>query len=247
MKALRVMVLLNVIATFTFAQSIDYNKIIVPANVKELSFEEKLIQLAWNNHPSNKLVEEEYNHASFAIKEARYNWLNDIYAVGNINEFTIDPGTDLNNRAQFFPRYNFSLRFSLGTFALTPLKVKAAKSEWTVRSHAINERKVEVRTTVLDGIERLKEYYRILRFRRQLMEDLLLVYKDAEKQFYQGKIKIEEYRAASQAYSLRAESVITAESEFNRVRIEIEGMIGLQLKDIEGYDAFIAAIEVPAN
>ncbi|MGB4774071.1 MAG: TolC family protein, partial [Daejeonella sp.] len=198
MKTLSVIVLLNIVATLTCGQSIDYNKIIVPAHVKDLSFDEKLIQLAWNNHPSNKLAEEEHTYASFGVKEARFNWLNDIYAVVNINEFTINPSNDVINRAQFYPRYNFGFRVSLGTFVLTPIKVKAAKSEWTVRSHAVDERKIEVRTFVLDAIERLKEYYRILRFRRQLMEDLLLVYKDAEKQFYQGKIRIEEYRAASQ-------------------------------------------------
>lgn len=235
------------VSTIVFSQSIDYNKIIIPSDAKDVSFEERLIQLAWSNHPSNKIVVEDFNHASFAVKEARNNWLNDIYVVGNLNEFTINPSTDLNNRAQFYPRYNFTVRFSLGTFVLTPIKVKAARSEMTMSNYAINERKIEVRTTILSSIEQFKEHYKILRFRRQLMEDVLLVYKDAEKQFYLGKIKIDEYRAASQSYSLRAESVITAESEFNQVKLLLEGMVGMPLKDLTGYDSFISSIESLGN
>jgi outer membrane protein TolC len=239
--------LCTLFSTISFSQSIDYNKIIIPADVKDVSFEERLIQLAWNNHPSNKIVVEDFNHSAFAVKEARYNWLNDIYVVGNLNEFTINPNSDLNNRAQFFPKYNFTVRFSLGTFALTPIKVKAARSDLTMSNYLINSKKLEVRTSILSSIEQFKEYYKILRFRRQLMEDVLLVYKESEKQFYLGKIKIDEYRATSQAYSLRAESVITAESEFNQVKLLIEGMVGMPLKDLSGYDSFISSIESFGN
>ena len=236
-----------VIYAASFGQTIDYNKIVIPSDVKDIGFDERLIQLAWNNHPSNKLVLEELNHSNYFIKEARYNWLPEIYAVGNINEFNIDPSADLDNRSQFFPRYNFSVRFSLESFALTPIKVKAAKSQMSINSHLVNERKIEVRTNVLSTLERFKERYKILRFRRQLMEDVLQVYKDAEKQFYQGNIKMDEYRVASQAYSLRAESVIEAESEFNQIKLEIEGMIGLSMQDIIGYSEFLASIESSAN
>ena len=57
MKRLPLLFLL--LASFlVMAQSIDYNKIIVTEQVSSISFEERLVQLAWRNHPSNKVVAE---------------------------------------------------------------------------------------------------------------------------------------------------------------------------------------------
>ena len=51
------------------AQSIDYNKIIVTEQVTAISFEEKLVQLAWRNHPSNKVVTQKVErHRRFALR-----------------------------------------------------------------------------------------------------------------------------------------------------------------------------------
>ncbi|HNT50844.1 MAG TPA: hypothetical protein PKK67_09670, partial [Cyclobacteriaceae bacterium] len=50
------------------AQSVDYNKIILPGNVTNIEFEEKLVQLAWKNHPSNQLL---YNNLQVAKHETK--------------------------------------------------------------------------------------------------------------------------------------------------------------------------------
>lgn len=225
------------------AQNVDFNKIIIPENVLDVSFEERLVRLAWKNSPSaNRLLENTFE-GQLQVKEAKWNWLNDIYAVGNVNEFTIDPSADVNNRSQFFPRYNFGIRLSLGTFAITPIKVKMAKSNLRDQEYTVNEEKLTTRAQVLIGIEKFKEQYKVLRFRRGLLEDVYIFYKESEKRFSLGEINIEEYRSSSQVYSLRAESVIVAESLFNQSKLFIESLVGLRLEEIEGYEAFMKTIE----
>src|SRR5690606_22628995 len=102
------------------AQTVDYNRIILPENITTVSFDEKLVQLAWRNNPSNRIVEENIRIAQKEKAIASWSWLDNIYAVGNLNEFTLE-GTNL-ERQIFYPRYNFGVRLSLGTFVKTPLE-----------------------------------------------------------------------------------------------------------------------------
>ncbi len=38
-------------------QSVDYNKIILPAGAANVSFEERLVQIAWMNNPLSEIVD----------------------------------------------------------------------------------------------------------------------------------------------------------------------------------------------
>lgn len=236
-----------IVGHYAKSQNIDYTKIILPEGTGQLSFEEKLVQLAWKNHPSNLRVIENVKHAQYRINQEKVQWTDNFYAVGNLNEFTINPSTDLLNRSAFYPRYNFGIRLSLGDFVITPIRVKAARSETIMREHQVNEKKLDVRKDVLTRLETLKQYYKILKFRKDLLEGVLSVYQDIEKQFQQGKINIDAYQSASQAYSLRSENVIFAQSTFNQSKLAIEELIGLKLEDVSGYDQFLASIDLTDN
>jgi hypothetical protein len=91
----RLLLFLLVLASFAVkAQSIDYNKIIVTEQISSISFEERLVQLAWRNHPSNKVVAQEVEMAQSMRSKARWSWLDNIYVEGNYNEFTGDDEID---------------------------------------------------------------------------------------------------------------------------------------------------------
>ena len=66
------------------AQNIDYNKIVLPDKVIPSSFEERLVQLAWKNHPSNIIASQNVQIAGKEKKLAQWKWLDDIYANGNL-------------------------------------------------------------------------------------------------------------------------------------------------------------------
>ena len=48
---MKMLILLLVISTPLLAQNVDYNKIILPEGSQGSEFEERLVQLAWRNHP----------------------------------------------------------------------------------------------------------------------------------------------------------------------------------------------------
>jgi len=224
-------------------QSIDYNKIVLPAGLTSVSFEEKLIQLAWANHPTNRISQLNVNMFAKEKSLAAWSWLDNASATFNVNQFTLDPSTDVLGRAAFLPRYNLSLRLTLGTFVSTPLQTKVANDKILISQQQVNELKLIVRREVLSAVEMLRERYKIYRLRDRLKEDFLILFKDAEKKFSNGEIKIDQYQLASQAYYTRTEAVISALSVFNQGKIQIEAMTGLKLEDVEGYLDFITTLE----
>lgn len=46
-------------SAFSYAQEVDYSKIIYPDSVEVPNFEERLVQLAWKNTPANRTYESE--------------------------------------------------------------------------------------------------------------------------------------------------------------------------------------------
>ncbi len=246
MKFLRLLALLPF---FAHAQVVDFNKVILPDNVTPPEFEERLVQLAWKNHPSNKTVLKEVEIASKERQLARWRWLDDIYANGNLNEYTLHPRTSdgTANTNVFFPRYNFGIRFSLGTFVTTPLQSRIANDNLANSQLAVNEKKLAVREQVLTGIERLKQYYKFIRIREQIYEDFRTMYLASEKKFETGEVSMDQYRAAAQAYADQKESVAEAQGNFNAARIALEALIGVSITEVKGYPEFIAALEAASK
>lgn len=235
----RILLLLLVLASFgAGAQSIDYNKIIVTEQLSSISFEERLVQLAWRNHPSNKVVTQKVEMAESIRSKARWSWLDNIYLEGNYNEFTGKEEIDPLARS-FYPRYNVGVRLPLSAFVQTPLSAQAANDQVLISEYNVNAKKLEVRQDVLLSVERLKEKFKIIKLRERIQEDYFLMFQSTEKKFKTGEITLETYRTTSQAYYTKEEEIIQARSNFNQERIALEAMIGVELKDVEGYVQFI--------
>lgn len=242
MKYFILIVFLTLQSILTQAQNIDYNKIVLPDQVIPASFEERLVQLAWKNHPSNKIVLQNVQIAGKEKKVAQWKWLDDIYASGNLNEYTINPDPTAPSNI-YFPRYNFGIRISLGTFVSTPLHVRIASDRINNSENQVNERKLIVREEVLSNFEKMKQFYKFMKLREQIKEDFLVMYKDSEKKFSTGEIDIDKYRTAVQGYYGQAEKVVEAQANFYNSKITLEALVGVDLTDIEGYQQFIQKLD----
>lgn len=221
----------------SLAQSVDYNKIIVPDNVQSVSFEERLVQLAWKNHPGNKVAQQKVELAQTLKTKASWAWLDNFFVQANVNEFTSNSNLDEWGRA-FYPKYNLGVKLPIGTFIHTPLNSHAAKDQVLINEFEVNAKKLEVRRDVLQAIERLRERFKVIKLRERIREDYLLMFQDAEQKFKEGKITLEFYRGTIQAYSLQEEEIIQAQSLFNQERLALEQLIGVELKDVDGYLEF---------
>lgn len=233
-KALYLLILLP---AYSFAQSVDYNKIIVPDQVQSISFEERLVQLAWKNHPTNKVALQKVEMAQALKAKASWAWLDNFFVQANVNEFTGNTEFDGWGRA-FYPKYNLGVKLPIGTFIHTPLNAHAAKDQVLINEFEVNAKKLTVRRDVMQGIEKLRERFKIIKLRERIKEDYLLMFQDAEQKFKEGKITLEFYRGTIQAYSLQEEEIIQAQSLFNQERLALEELVGVELKDVEGYVEF---------
>lgn len=242
MRSFVVIILLVVGAAGVHAQTIDYNKIVLPDQITPNNFEDKLVQLAWKNHPSNKIVLKDVDISSREARLTRWKWLDDIYATGNLNEFTLSKAEDRPANV-FFPRYNFGVRISIGTFANTSALSKIANERTLKSSLTVDQKKLTVREEVLTNLEKLKATYKTYRLRQNVKEDFVTIYHDTEKKFQSGNATMEQYRSAIAGYADQIENVTEAESAFNTARIALEALIGVPIAEIEGYTNLLRQLD----
>lgn len=215
------------------AQSVDYNKIILPGNVTNIEFEEKLVQLAWKNHPSNQLLYNKLQVAKHETKIASSEWLNTIRITGNLNEFTIDQSNDVNNRAQFFPRYNFGVQIPLGIFSGTSNQVKKGRQLEQVAQYNIEAQKLEVRALVLTLYNNYIMHREIFNLKSQELEEATASFVLLEQRFKTGEEKYDRYSAGLSALNKVKIDRVQAQTNYFNAKLELEQMIGLELEDVK--------------
>jgi len=229
------------------AQGIDYNKIVLPDHITPNNIEDKLVQLAWKNHPSNKMVMKDVEISRKEASLSRWKWLDDIYAQGNLNEFTLKPASErpTNN---FFPRYNFGIRVSIGTFANTSALAKIADQKAIRTAYAVDAQKLAVREEVLTDLEKLKSTYKSYRVRQNIKEDYLQMYRTAKKKFESAEVtNMDQYRLTLQAYADQLDKSVASESAFNAAKIALEALIGVALEEVEGYSELLKQLDAEAK
>lgn len=218
----------------THAQTIDYNTIILPTNAKNVGIEEKLVQLAWNNHPGNKI---EYNNLLIAKKSVNLNYANwmDIFSfTGNINEFTINPESAPIDRNYYYPRYNFRSQISLGMFLSIPTNTKISKLEVANQEERINVLKLQARSEVL------RRYYvyilnkELVKIQTSFSDDAYSNFLIAEQQFKNGNISIEDYNQSLKMYDEQLVNKLQKQTDFAISKIELEELIGIKVENIIG-------------
>jgi outer membrane protein TolC len=223
-----------IFSQFALAQSVDYNKIILPSNLANLEFEEKLVQLAWKNHPSNQLLYNNLQIAKHDTKIASSEWLNTIRITGNLNEFTIDQSGDpADNRAQFFPRYNFGLQIPLGIFSGTSNQVKKGRQLEQVAQHTLDAQKLAVRSQVLTTYNTYLMYREIFNLRSQELEEATASFVLLEQRFKSGEEKYDRYSAGLSTLNKVKIDRVMAQTDYSNSKLALEELIGLKLEDVK--------------
>lgn len=231
----------RILIIFTFlvnnlaqSQDIDYNKIIIPVSIEPSSFDEKLVQLAWKNNPISSISKSDIKIAELDKVINDWSWLDNIYAVGNINEFTINP--ELQTGATNYPRYNFGVRVDLGMFVRIPKNSAISREQISILNNNKNENKLQMRSAVLSSYEDFKRSFKILHIRIKLVEDKLQMFDDFQNKFISGEIGLEKLTQVSQLYDTSIEAKVQAEYNLNSAKIRIESLIGINIEEVVGYN-----------
>lgn len=213
------------------AQQVDYNKIILPSNVRSDDFGEKLVQLAWQNLPSNAVLQTNREIAQMRSTLANWSWLNQISLRGNLNEFSVDPESSPTG-VNLFPRYNIGVTIPLGIFISEPLEARIAKKQSLNAVQQINQQKLSIRKLVLVAYQNYLMYEEILKVKNDLLEDEYANMLAVEQKFQKGEITIDQYKSVTRAYNLEVEEKIKANNQLQTSKLELEMLIGVKLEDV---------------
>ena len=225
-------ILLLVISAPLFGQNVDYNKIILPENSQSSEFEEKLVQLAWRNHPGNEALRREVNIAGYDVKQSNIAWLDNIRITGNLNEYNINKQADTYGRADFFPKYNLGASISLGMFFGIPYTIKKSREVLVISQANVNAQTLIVRNTVLKLYNEYVMRERVFKLQSQALLDNETSHKLAEQRFKRGEITFETYTISLTAYNDNMIGQLQAERDYKNAKLDIEQWIGMKLEDV---------------
>lgn len=225
-------VFLMLMSSAALAQQVDYNKIILPDYTKSPDFSERLVQLAWRNHPNNEVFRKEVDIGNYATRQSAAAWLDIFRATGNLNEFTLSPQSDVFGRSAFWPRYNLSASISLGQFISIPLQTKMNRAKAVQAQANLNAQKLAVRNAVLKAYNEYIMREEVYKVQSQLLLDNETAHKLVEQRFKNGETNFETYSASLASYSSMNIARMDAEKNYKNAKLDLEQLIGMRLEDV---------------
>jgi outer membrane protein TolC len=226
------LILLLFISTAAIGQNVDYNKIILPSGVQTSDFAEKLVQIAWRNHPSNEVFRREVNVQGYEVKKSSVQWLDIIHVQGNLNQFVLNPESDIYSRAAFFPKYNVHGDMSLAALFTIPYNTKQNKERVIIAQSQVNAQKLLVRNTVLKAYNEYLLREKIYKIQTQLALDNETSHKLVEQKFKSGEITFETYSMSLTTFSTTTLAQLESERDFKNSKLDLEQLIGMRLEDV---------------
>ena len=231
-NSMRKIIFFLFISASAWAQNIDYNKIILPDQTRSADFGEKLVQLAWRNHPSNDLYRREVNIADFDVRASSADWLNIVRVTGNLNEFTLNPESDIFGRGAFYPRYNVGASISIGQLLTIPYTTKRNKERLMIAQSNLNAQNITVRNTVLKAYNEYLLREEVYKLQSQLLLDNETSHKLIETRFKNGEEDFATYSTSLTNYSTVSISTLEAEKNYKNAKLDLEALIGVRLEDV---------------
>lgn len=229
-------ILFLIISVPAFAQNVDYNKIILPEYTKSPDFAEKLVQLAWKNHPGNEMIRREATAAEQAVKVSSAQWLNIFTVRGNLNEFTLNQTMTNNDyyygRSTMYPRYNFGATLNLGELITIPANTKMSKERAKIAQANVNNQKLVVRNAVMKAYNEYVLREKIYKVQSQLLMDNETSHKLIEQRFKNGETNFETYSLSLNNYSNVTVGHLESERNYKNAKLDLEQLIGMRLEDV---------------
>ncbi len=224
-------------------QVVNYDLVVPSSQMRPRTFEDYLVQLAWQNTAANRVKELRKQVKEEEVMKARRSWTREVRAGFNLNEVSLanlleGPGAQPNDIV-IYPLYQFSVTVPLSTFVLAPheraiaeLEVKAAQAE-------IDQQKLAIRAEVLRRYHRYLSALEVLESRALAEADAEATYKLVQRMFENrtGEVQYEDMNAASSHYYSAREARVKAETEVKLARIDLEEMIGISWEMAERWKA----------
>lgn len=211
---------------------INFDKIVPPETSRPVTFEDYLVQQAWTNSQEKEKNSTEMAIAKKEVEIARKEWMDQVQMGFNLNEISLgnafDSGENPTDNIVVYPLYTFNASVSLGT--LYNNKKKREIKEFEVKLQELDERqqKLYLRREVLSR-------YQILLLAEKVLDTRILAEEDSKntrdisaERFKTGEIKLEDMTKASESYYQALENRMTAETDLEIAKIDLEQLLGIQ-------------------
>lgn len=224
------------------AQTVDFNTIVVPTEVRARDFEEYLVQLAWQNHPANRILEYNKNIAEQKLTATKNEFLEQSGITFNLNQANLKglfPGLPIPEPdiPTFYPIWNMTASLNLGLLTTRKNDIAIAKENIKISEAEINEQKLKVRLDMLTLYRDYQVSLEIYKSRVNAYESAATMRDYIRAQFEKNSVEFDDYTRAEEAYFNAEEGKILAEKEITDKKLMIEAMTGVKWDIIERYRA----------
>jgi outer membrane protein TolC len=233
MKKILLIIVVVTAVPFAATAQVDYSKIILPSNIKDPELPEKLVQLAWKNHPSNRIVENEVQIQKELKKQTRLDWTKSFGVQGNLNEFVIDPAAAATDRSGFYPKYNIYGKLSLDQIFISPAKRRESNYRIRMAEEAVNAQKLELRNQVLNAYQDYVKFAALYKIQTNITDEANTEFLRVEQKFKDGTSTFEEYNKANKIFTEHKRDKILAENAYLKSKYDLEALIGMKMEDIQ--------------
>lgn len=238
MKLLNCFLLLFSLVIFTpqsSSQDLDIDKVVLPEESRPGSFEEYLVQLAWNNTPANKALYYQVELHEQEKMVAKKAWMNDLSATFNLNNISLSQliYKDQIDVPIFFPIYNVTAGFNLGTLLGRKHTIAIAEQRKLQALTFIDQEKLSIRRQVLESYQSILNARSIYDIRVESERDIYNNYLLMSEKFKISEVDFEAFNQAATSYYTAKEGTQSAKGQINLAIRKIEELIGISFAEAE--------------
>lgn len=193
------------------------------------AFVEKLVSLAWENYPQNKVYASRMAIAEENLVQNKWNWLNNLSLSYQYNPTTATSSTT----GLVAPRFGIGLSINVGSLVLTPSRVTQAEEELKVANADLKAQKTFIRAEI---VRRLANYTRsldLLKVRTQAKNDSESSLELIQKRFANGEVSLEILNQALRTYTDNEERRVTSTGDLLYHKAALEELIGVPLEGVK--------------
>lgn len=190
---------------------------------------EILVELAIANSHHLKSAENVALSSKYNYSKSKTEWLDNISARGNLNEYTID--RKANNIVNQFPRYNFGVVIPLGIFVNSPKQAKVDYYNYQAREEDVKGIKSILRKSMLTLYQDYLMNLKMKNIQQQIVNDYKAISTGNETKFASGQMTLEAFAMSNLNYYNAVTKQANIDRDLEVAKVGIEEMIGLRLED----------------
>ncbi len=222
------------------AQVVNFADIVPEEGTRAKSFEDYLVQIAWQNNQRKRSLGIEKEVADERVELAKKQWMRGLQFNASMSPrdktvlFQLSPDIQAANAGEVIPPFlNFGLGYSIGDALTQKNEVRIKKKETEIYEFKINEERLIVRKRVLAAYQQYLSAIEIYNARKKAEDDAESTYYLLSEKFKKDKATFEEYNNASSAYHNSVEKRLQADSEIQLAKIDMEELLGVRWEAVE--------------